>query len=55
MNVKRVKELLNELANECETIGQCNECPIANACDEMSMYKLIVLSEFCDEFVDLIQ
>lgn len=54
MNVKRVRELFEELSSECESVRNCTDCQIANACYEMSMYKLIVLSEFCDEFMDRI-
>ena len=54
MNVKRVRELFEELSSECESVKNCTECPIANACYEMSMYKLIVLSEFCDEFAEML-
>lgn len=52
MNVKRVKELLNELANECESERCCNECPLEMACINELQRGFWTLSEACDSLID---
>lgn len=55
MNVKRVRELLNELANECESVETCGECPLEQACLSDLPEGFWVLSRACDAMIDRLE
>lgn len=47
MNVKKVIEAFKTLRDGCDSVCECNSCPIRKTCDNMSMYNLSV---FADEY-----